>query len=111
MLDLDELARGNLLRQTSESAGVRELAREHAAAAVRPYADRAQRFTGARAEEIYTCGSDALDFDRFGVEPVVHDQLDTAIVVFVLPGCLATFHDSSLQIRGNKMDPIGIQGT
>src|SRR3954451_3206579 len=97
MLDLDELAGGNLFRQSGEPARVGELACEHAATAVGPYADRSQRFAGIGAKEIDARGSDALDFDLLGVEPVVHDQLDTAVIVFILPGCLAAFHDSSLR--------------
>src|SRR5262245_28085532 len=90
--DFDFAAVGHFGGQRLELAGFDGLLYQHAAAAVGPYANRAERLLRSRAEESHAGGSDAVDFDPRFVELVVHDQLDLATRFIVLPCGLESLH-------------------
>jgi hypothetical protein len=92
VLDLDELASGDFLRQRGQTAARNKLSREDSPAAVGPNADRAERRASGGAKKCHAGGSDVADIDPRCVEPVVHHQLDTPVILFVLPGGLKTLH-------------------
>ena len=100
VLELEELAFGDLLRERGEPAGGGGLAGEQLAAAFGPDADAAERLLRLVAEERNAGRSDVVDVDPLGVELVVHYQLDLPTGFRVLPCGLVTFHDVTPQIRG-----------
>ena len=82
----------NLLLQALDSARSVKLVGEHSSTSLGPNANRSENFFRCGAVEGHFDGSDFVDRESFLVVRVVHEQLDLAIGLFVLPYRLVTVH-------------------